>query len=747
MVTNEYYTKTIQFDDINYQLADTAEQEMIFNRYCNFLNQFDTGVDIQFTFQNKIIDMQEYKKHITLPKKSETEKISKLKAEYQQMLYDQFAKHTNGTVKVKYLTFGVHASTFKKAKQMLERVEIDIAKTFKRMDVEYHTLNGYERLKLLKESLHPLKAVPFNFDWNSRFVSGISVKDCISPTSMDFSKLNSFRIGKCYGASYFIYIDSAEISDRIIEDIMSIDSNIAVNMHTHSLDQSKALKWVSKKMTNAQSIQINKQEKAANKGHDGDIISMDLMSNIDAAKNIYRTLQQSNNRFFVTTLLVTSYAEKPSMLAGIEQDILSVVQKYHCELKSLDDMQEEGAMSSLPIGINKVKVNRSFTTVELAAFIPFTTQNVFTHNGTYYGFNPLSNSMITLNRKKLLNLGGMILGMAGTGKSFTAKREIIDTFFRTDDYIIICDPEAEYTTLTEELDGTVVDISATSQNHINPFDINLKSYDKDTDPVTTKSQYIISICEAAIGELDAAEKSIIDRMTRKLYHKYLENPIPENIPVFQNLYDSLRKIEEENEHAKSVADALEIFVTGSLSVFNHHTNINIDNRMICFNIKNLSEHLHQMGILVIVDYVWNKVSENKAKNLSTWFYVDEFHLILANPLTAAYTVDMWKRFRKWSALPTGITQNVTDVFASPKAENIVKNSAFVTLLGQAAGDREIVAQRLGISPQQMEYITGTSTGEGLIYFNDKETHSTIIPFKDSFPTNTQLYQIMKTSRD
>lgn len=744
MVKNDYYTKTLQFNDINYELAGEDEQKAIINRYCSFLNHFESNIDIQFTFQNKVIDMKEFKKYIKLPVKNESEKIKALRCDYQEILYNQFEKRSSGKAKVKYLTFGIQESNFKKAKTALERTELEITKIFKRMNVTVHSLNGYERLKLLKESLHPLSAVPFNFDWKTRYSSGISVKDSIAPTSMDFSRLNCFRMGNCYGAAYHVYIDSAEVSDRIIEEIMDVDCNLTVNIHTHSLDQLKALNFVSHKLTNANAVKIGKQQKAASKGYDGDILSPDLVNDIDAVNNIYDSLSKRNNRFFITTLLITSYAKKPEELSGIEKDIQSIVQRYHCELKPLDDLQEEGAMSSLPIGINKVKVNRSFTTLELAAFMPFTSQEVFTPNATYYGFNPLSNSMITLDRKNLVNYGALILGMSGTGKSFTAKREILDKYLRTDDNIIICDPSAEYTELTKELDGSVIEISATSQHHLNPFDINLRSYEKGDDPVAIKSQFILSLCEAAIGNLEAAEKSIIDRCIRKIYQKYLDNPIPENIPVFKDLYLALRNIEN-NQHAQNVADALEIFVTGSLSVFNNRTNVNVDNRVLCFDIRKLSEHLHKMGILVIVDYVWNKISKNRDGNLSTWFYVDEFHLLLNDPLTAAYSTKMWKELRKWKGNPTGITQNVTDVLLSHQIENILKNSAFIVLLGQAAGDREILAERLGISPQQMEYITNTGVGEGLIYFIDKYQHGTIVPFKDEFPTDTKIYKIISTS--
>lgn len=754
MVDDDYYTKTLQFADINYELADEEEQENIFRKYCDFLNTFENNIEIQFTYQNKTIDEAKFKKDITMPKKHyEDKQLEGLHHEYQQMLYDQFDGCSNGTTKVKYLTFGVHESDFKRAQNILNRTEMEITRKFKKMFVKVTPLNGHDRLKLLKDSLHPLQVMPFNFDWKSRYESGISVKDSIAPTSMDFSKLDTFRIGRTIGRAYFIMIDSAEISDRIVEELMDTDGNISVNIHTHSENQSKARKFTSQKMTTIKGVKVGIQKKAAQKGYDGDsALSMDLESEIDSCESVYNAISRRNQRLFITTILVTVYGHNINEILSIENDLNSVTQKYNCELKILDDLQEQGAMSSLPLGVNKVPINRPFITTELATFMPFTSQDVFTPNATYYGCNPLTRKMITINRKALINLGGLILGMAGTGKSFTAKREILDVFFRTLDSIIICDPEAEYIELTKSLNGTIIDISATSQNHLNPFDINLKSDEKEDDPVTIKSQFILSFIEAGISSkygLSAAEKSIIDRCVKKIYEKYIEDPTPENMPIFKDLYDELRKTN--NEHARNVADSIEIFVTGSLSIFNHRTNVSVDNRVLCFNIKKLSNHLHKMGMLVIMDYVWNKVSQGRTDKKHTHFYVDEFHLLLRDDLTAEYSVNMWKRFRKYHALPTGITQNVTDILLSPEVENILKNSAFITLLGQASGDREIIAERLGISPQEMEYITDTGCGEGLIYYNEKNDNQvgggSVIPFKDSFPTDTETFKIITTSYD
>ena len=750
IVGDGYYTKTIQFADRNYELSDEEEQEAIFRRYCDFLNAFDSDVNIQFTFQNKVIDKEEFKKAIALPERKYPRLIGLMRDEYQRSIFDCFEKGNNGIVNTKYITFGVYESTEEKAAVKLERIETEILRKFKKMHVMANALNGCERLKLLKESLHPLETVQLNYDWNLR-KEGVSVKDSIAPSSVDFTRLDTFRVGRTLGRSYHIYIDNAEISDRIVEEIMSTNGNLTVNIHTKSVDRHKALNITSNKMVTANATKVNFQQKAAQRGHDGDILPMNLVNEIDSCESVYNAISKKNQRIFKTAIIVTVYGRSMNELAAIESDVKSITQKYNCELKVLDDLQREAKMSSLPVGVNLLVENicRTFITTELATFMPFTSLKVFTPQKLFCGVNPRTGDIIMIERKALINLGALILGMAGSGKSFRVKLMILDFFFRTMDRIIICDPEGEYAPLVKSLGGDIIDISATSRNHINPFDINLDV--KGEDPIALKSQFVLSLCEAAIctsksSGLSAAEKSIIDRCVRRIYEPYIENPIPDNIPVFGDLYEELRK-HENNITAQHIADSIEIYVTGSLAFLNHKTNVDIDNRLICFDIKNLSKHLHKMGLLVIMEHVWNRVSEGRNENTYTHFYIDEFHILLKDELTADYCVDMWKRFRKWNALPTGITQNVTDLLSSPQIENIMKNSAFITLLSQSSGDREILAEKLNISPMEQEYITDTGCGEGLIYYNGKHSGSSIIPFRYDFPKDTFLYKVMNTSME
>ena len=417
-----------------------------------------------------------------------------------------------------------------------------------------------------------------------------------------------------------------------------------------------------------------------------------------------------------------------------------IAQKYNCSLRRLDYMQEPGLMSSLPLGLNLIPIKRALTTTSTAIFVPFTTQELFMEGESlYYGLNALSNNMIMVDRKKLKNPNGLILGTPGSGKSFSAKREITNAFFVTQDDIIIGDPEGEYYPLVNALGGQVIHISPTSHDYINPMDINL-DYSDDDNPLGFKSDFILSLCELIMGSrngIEAEEKSVIDRCLPLVYQKYFEQPIPENMPILGDLYECLRKQKE--VQAQRIATALEIYVNGSLKVFNHRTNVELNNRIVCFDIKDLGKQLKKLGMLIVQDQVWNRVTVNRAAHKSTRYYIDEFHLLLKEEQTAAYSVEIWKRFRKWGGIPTGITQNIKDLLASREIENIFENSDFIYMLNQAAGDRQILAKQLNISPHQLSYVTNSGEGEGLIFYG-----STIIPFKDKFDKSLRLYSLMTT---
>ena len=398
-------------------------------------------------------------------------------------------------------------------------------------------------------------------------------------------------------------------------------------------------------------------------------------------------------------------------------------------------------MSCLPLASCLIDIRRALTTSSTAIFVPFTTQELF-QNGKeslYYGLNALSNNLIMVDRKALKNPNGLILGTPGSGKSFSAKREIANAFLVTDDDVIICDPEAEYAALVQRFDGQVIHISPASTQYVNPMDINL-NYSEEDNPIALKADFILSLCELVVGGkegLQPVEKTVIDRCVHQIYQKYFEDPVPEKMPLLEDLYNALLAQEEKEAH--HVATALEIYVKGSLNLFNHRTNVDIDNRLVCYDIKELGKQLKKLGMLIVQDQVWGRVTANRSAGKATRYYMDEFHLLLKEEQTAAYSVEIWKRFRKWGGIPTGITQNVKDLLSSHEVENIFENSDFVYMLNQAAGDRQILAKQLNISQHQLSYVTHSGEGEGLLFYGN-----VILPFVDRFPQDTELYRIMTT---
>ena len=738
-VAGSHYTKTIQFQDINYQLSQNEDKTAIFEGWCDFLNYFDSSIKFELSFLNLAASKETFARAISIPLQGDD--FDSIRVEYMTMLQNQLAKGNNGLIKTKYLTFGIDADSIKSAKPRLERIETDILNNFKRLGVAAETLDGKARLAQLHGIFHMDEQLPFRFDWDWLPSSGLSTKDFIAPSGFEFRTGKQFRMGKKYGAVSFVQILAPELNDRMLAEFLDMESNLVVSLHIQSVDQIKAIKTVKRKITDLDKSKIEEQKKAVRAGYDMDIIPSDLATYGAEAKKLLQDLQSRNERMFLVTFLVLNTADTPRQLDNNVFQASSIAQKYNCQLTRLDFQQEEGLMSCLPLGLNQIEIQRGLTTSSTAIFVPFTTQELF-QNGKealYYGINALSSNLIMVDRKLLKNPNGLILGTPGSGKSFSAKREIANCFLLTTDDVIICDPEAEYAPLVERLHGQVIKISPTSTNYINPMDLNL-DYSDDESPLSLKSDFILSLCELIVGGkegLQPVQKTIIDRCVRLVYQDYLNDPRPENMPVLEDLYNLLRAQDE--KEAQYIATALEIYVTGSLNVFNHRSNVDINNRIVCYDIKELGKQLKKIGMLVVQDQVWNRVTINRAAHKSTRYYIDEMHLLLKEEQTAAYTVEIWKRFRKWGGIPTGITQNVKDLLSSREVENIFENSDFVYMLNQAGGDRQILAKQLGISPHQLSYVTHSSEGEGLLFYG-----STILPFVDHFPKNTELYRIMTT---
>ena len=739
-LAGKLYSKSIEFFDINYQLAQPDNKMATFEALCDFYNSLDSSIGLQLTFVNRVAGKGEFAKSIEIP--PQWDGFDDVRTEYAAMLQNQLAKGNNGLIKKKYLTFTLEAENVKAAKSRLSRLETDIQNHLKVLGAQNHPLSGRERLEVLHGIFHPDGDMSFLFDWKWLTPSGLSTKDFIAPTSFAFKKGRTFEMGNKTGAVSFLQILAPELNDRMLADLLNVDGHLLVNLHIRSIDQSEAIKTIKHKITDLDRMKIEEQKKAVRSGYDMDIIPSDLATYGGEAKDLLRDLQSRNERMFLLTLLVVNLADEKQQLENQIFQSASVAQKANCSLVRLDYQQEAGLMSSLPLGLNEIPIQRGLTTSSTAIFVPFTTQELFqSGEALYYGLNALSSNMIMVDRKQLKNPTGLILGTPGSGKSFSAKREITNVFLVADkkDSILICDPEAEYAPLVNRLGGQVVKISPTSKDYVNPMNLNL-NYSEDESPLSLKSDFILSLCELIVGGksgLEPIEKTVIDRAVRNVYREYLADPTPEKMPILEDLYNALK--EQPEAEAQRVAAALELYVHGSLNVFNHRTNIDIHNRLVCFDIKELGKQLKKLGMLIIQDQVWGRVTENQELHAHTWCYCDEFHLLLKEEQTAAYSVEIWKRFRKWGGVPTGITQNVKDLLASREIENIFENSDFIYMLNQAGGDRQILAKQLGISNQQLSYVTHSEAGQGLIFYGN-----VILPFVDRFPTDTELYHIMTT---
>ncbi|AKA69046.1 hypothetical protein CSCA_1921 [Clostridium scatologenes] len=735
-VREGYYTKTLSYEDINYAVASSDDQSTIFDGYCGFLNYFDSALPFQLSFINhRSRPENRYSVNIS----PQDDDFNSIRGEFTAMLENQIAKSNNGIVRSKYITFGIQADGIAAARPRLERIEADIVGNFKKLGVQSATLSGRERLEVLHSQLHPGGKEKFIFSWDMIPKTGMGTKDFIAPTSFDFRQSRAFRVGTTWGAALYMQIMASELSDKLLAELLEVDAEMTITLHIQTVDQTKAVKTVKAKLTDIDRMKMDEQKKAARAGYDIDILPPDLLTYSKDAAALLADLQSRNERMFLLTFLVVNTAPTRQQLENDIFTVSGITQKYNCFLKRLDFQQEQGFMSSLPLGYNGIEIQRGMTTSSTAIFVPFMTQELrMDGQALYYGMNALSHNVIMADRKKLKSANGLYLGSTGSGKSFAAKRELINVFLATKDRIIVVDPMGEYAPLVRRLGGEVIEISPNSPHHINPMDLKLNLAGEDS-PLSMKADFLLSLCELIIGGkegLQPIEKTVIDRCVRLVYRELALGIGDGKMPLLQDLYETLCKQPE--PEARRIATALELYCTGSLNMFNHPTNVQTDSRITCIVLKSMGENLRKIAMHITNELVTQAVDKNFSRSLATWCYYDEFHILLQDALSASYFVRVWKMLRKKGCVPSALTQNVKDLLASREIENILENSDFMILLSQAQGDRAILAKQLGISEHQLSYIAHSNSGEGLLFFGN-----TTIPFVDRFPRG-EIYNLLTT---
>lgn len=737
-VSANHYTKMVEFYDINYDLLEIEDQGVILEDYSKLINYFDPSIKFQLFLFNRQVSAKELARQLNIAKQGD--EFDDIREEYAQMLKKQASKGTNGIIKSKYILFGVDAADLKEARARLQNIEKDVVRNLNSMGTNAHTLDGKERLRILHEYFNQGTMEPFRFSFKELSESGKSVKDYIAPPGFDFRFPSRFRSGKMYGCVHYLDIIAPKFTDELLKKLLDIDDNLTITMHMQTMDPVKAIKMLKGALTNIQKMKIEEQKKAVRSGYDMDILPTDIITYEKDTLDLLDDLNSSNQKIIKMTFLITCYGKTKKDLEAITQRVSGIIQQANCNLRPLQYLQEAGLMASAPIGCNETGIERVLTTKSTAILVPFCTQELFMPApAIYYGLNALSNNMIMADRKKLRTPNGVILGTPGSGKSFSAKREILSCFLMTRDDVVICDPEGEYFPLVQALNGQVVKLATNSKDYLNPMDIQI-SHKDDKEALKLKSDFLITLCDLIAGGKDGLEndeKGIIDECIRHIYDKYFDEPIPENMPLLEDLYDAL--LAHKNPKAERIANSLVLYVHGSQNYFNHRTNVDSQNRIMCFDIRDLGNQLKELGMLIVQDAVWNRVSMNRERKIATRYYCDEFHLLLREKQTAVYSVEIWKRFRKWGGIPTGLTQNVGDFLRSEEIEGILGNSDFVYLLNQNAKDQTILADKLGISEKQLQHVTNSEPGSGLILFDN-----VVIPFVDKYPTDTKTYRIMNT---
>ena len=735
LVGKNKYSKCYRFSDINYAVASRNDKEGMFLEYSELLNSFDTGATTKLTIVNRRLNKIDFEKNILLP--LENDNLDIYRKEYNKMLLDK-ATGANGMIQEKFITISVNKKKLDEARNYFARIGADLISHFSGLGSKCIELDAIDRLRMFHDFYREGEENSFSFDLIKSMKKGHSFKDMICPDTFEF-KSDYFKMGNKYGRVIFLKEYASYIKDNMVAELTDLNRNLMMSIDVIPIPMDEAVREVENRRLGVETNITNWQRRQNSNNNFSAIIPYDLEQQRIESKEFLDDLTTRDQRMFLSVLTMVHVADTKEQLDNDTESLLTTARKHLCQLAILKWQQMDGLNTAMPFGVRKIDALRTLTTESLAVFMPFRVQEINHENGIYYGQNVISKNMIIADRKQLLNGNSFILGVSGSGKSFTAKNEIVSVILRNPNAdVILIDPEREESRLVKALGGEVVHISATSDNHINAMDMN-SEYGDGANPVILKSEFILSLCEQLIGgnNLGPKQKSIIDRCTASVYRHFQQGNYMGTPPTLQDFREELLKQTE--PEAKEIALAIELFTNGSLNTFAKQTNVNTNSRLICYDILDLGKQLQPIGMLVVLDSILNRITENRAKGRNTFIFIDEIYLLFQHEYSANFLFTLWKRVRKYGAYCTGITQNVDDLLQSHTARTMLANSEFIVMLNQASTDRIELSKLLNISELQMGYITNVGVGQGLL-----KVGSSLIPFINKFPTNTKLYKLMTT---
>ena len=715
------FSKTVRFSDINYAIASKEDKTSMFLGYSELLNALDTGSTTKITINNKRLDRRNFEQEILIPPQGDH--LDGGRSEYNAMLLDKVTDSSNSMVQERYVTVSAHKKTPEEARTFFDRVMNDVTTRLNHLDSHCEELDAVERLRVLHDFYRVGEESRFHIDLRECMKTGRSFKDTICPDSMEFRK-DHFIMGDKYGRAMFLKEYASYIKDSMINELTSLNRTMMLSIDVIPVPTDEAVREMQNRLLGVETNVTNWQRRQNSNNNFSAVVPYDLEQQRKETREMLDDLTTRDQRMMFAVVTLVHLADSKEELDSDTEFLHSIARKHLCQLTTLNWQQDAGLVTALPLGLRRIDALRTLTTEALAVLMPFKAQEIRDRGGIYYGQNVISN--------------GFVLGVSGSGKSFTAKREIAALALSTQDDILVIDPESEYRPLVEGLGGEVVEISATSSSHINAMDME-QGYGDGENPVVLKSEFLLSLCEQLVGagKLSAKEKSLIDRCTAQCYRNYIRNGYRGSAPTLQDFHAEL--LRQPETEARDVALAMELFTEGSLNTFAKPSNVDTQSRILCYDIRDLGKQLLPVGMLVVLDSIFNRVIRNRKQGRNTWIYIDEIYLLFQHEYSANFLFTLWKRVRKYGACCTGLTQNVDDLLQSHTARTMLANSEFLVMLNQASTDRLELARLLNISDNQLSYITNVDFGRGLI-----KCGSAIVPFMDNFPRHTQLYKLMTT---